>query len=115
MARIRTIKPEFFLNEELANLTPHTRLLFIGMWTLADRKGRLLDRPSRIAATLFPYEIQNLRPSDMLARLEQQGFISRYEVNGTKYIEISKFEAHQWAHHKEAESKLPGSANKGRT
>ncbi len=56
MARIRTIKPQFFLNEELAELPAMVRLLFIGLWTQADREGRLLDRPKRLKAEIFPYD-----------------------------------------------------------
>ena len=56
MSRIRTIKPEFFLDDELAELTPLTRLIFIGLWTLADCEGRLEDRPKRIRAQLHPFD-----------------------------------------------------------
>jgi hypothetical protein len=41
MARIRMIKPGVMENEELAELSPLTRLLFIYLWMLADREGRL--------------------------------------------------------------------------
>ena len=48
MARARNIKPGFFKNEFLAEMPCEVRLLFIGLWTLADREGRLEDRPKRI-------------------------------------------------------------------
>jgi hypothetical protein len=48
MARARNIKPAFFKNEQLVELGMSTRLLFIGLWCLADREGRLEDRPKRI-------------------------------------------------------------------
>ena len=54
MARARNIKPGFFLNEELVELPFSTRLLFIGLWTLADRDGRMEDKPKRIKMSLFP-------------------------------------------------------------
>lgn len=47
MARARNIKPAFFMNDELAEIDPLGRLLFIGLWTIADREGRLEDRPAR--------------------------------------------------------------------
>ena len=50
MARARNIKPGFFANENLAECDPLARLLFAGLWCLADREGRLEDRPKRIAA-----------------------------------------------------------------
>jgi len=45
MARTRSIKPAFFANEHLAELSAGTRLLFIGLWTIADKNGKLEDRP----------------------------------------------------------------------
>ena len=50
MARSRNIKPSIMANEELAELEPLSRLLFIYLWMLADKAGRLEDRPKRIAA-----------------------------------------------------------------
>ena len=43
--RTRLLKPGFFMNEELARLPVRARLLFAGLWCLADREGRLEDRP----------------------------------------------------------------------
>ena len=48
MARSRNIKPSIMANEELAELEPLSRLLFIYLWMLADKAGRLEDRPKRI-------------------------------------------------------------------
>ena len=48
MARSRNIKPGFFKNEDLLDLPYEYRLLFVGLWTLADREGYLEDRPKRI-------------------------------------------------------------------
>ena len=79
MARIRTIKPEFFKNEQLAELPAMSRLLFIGLWTLADRAGRLEDRPKRIKADVFPYD--NMDVEKALNDLQSKGFIIRYKGN----------------------------------
>ena len=56
MARARNIKPGFFDNEILGELPALTRLLFIGLWCLADREGRLQDRPKRIKKELLGYD-----------------------------------------------------------
>ena len=56
MARARNLKPAFFTNDLLAEIEPLGRLLFQGLWCLADREGRLVDRPKRIKAELFPYD-----------------------------------------------------------
>lgn len=106
MARIRTIKPGFFLNEELAELPFQWRLLFIGLWTQADRAGRLEDRPARLKAVLFPYD--DLNVSDGLGCLAHAGFIVRYDRDGAQFIEITKWTKHQQPHVKEADSEIPG-------
>src|SRR5262245_4448792 len=56
MARARLLKPGFFTNEDLVELPPAARLLFAGLWTLADREGRLEDRPKRIKLAVLPYD-----------------------------------------------------------
>lgn len=106
MARIRTIKPEFFLNEQLATLGFGDRLLFVGLWLLADRAGRLEDRPLRIKAALFPYDEIDVDAG--LARLAAaDGLILRYQVDGQRLICIPTWEKHQQPHVKERASTLP--------
>jgi hypothetical protein len=105
MARARNIKPGFFKNEILADLPCETRLLFIGLWTLADREGRLEDRPKRIKAELFAFDDFEVEP--MLDRLRTDGFVLRYEVDGKRYIEITNFVKHQDPHYKEKASEIP--------
>lgn len=105
MARARTIKPGFFSNEHIAELAPLAQLLFIGLWCLADREGRLEDRPKRIKAGLFPYTEVNM--DGMLRALATAKFIERYEVAGTGIIQIVNFSKHQSPHPKETPSSLP--------
>lgn len=108
MARIRSIKPKFFLNEELAALPFECRLLFIGLWTQADREGRLEDRPKRLKVELFPYDEVDV--DKMLSRLASTNghpLITRYEADGAKYIQINKFSEHQYPHIKEPVSTIP--------
>lgn len=105
MARARNLKPGFFKNEDLSDLGPHAQLLFAGLWTLADKKGRLDDRSRRIKAELFPfYEVD---VDGLLTALAESGFILRYEIDSNKYIQINNFEKHQRPHVKEAESTIP--------
>ena len=104
MARARIIKPSFFYDEELCDLPPMVRLLFIGLWCLADREGRLEYKPKEIKAQVFPYDKINVTKS--LSILEP-AFISIYEVNAKKYIAINNFCKHQHPHTKEAKSALP--------
>ena len=105
MSRARNIKPGFFANEDLAEIDPIGRLLFIGLWTLADRDGRLEDRPKRIKGELFPYD--NCDINALLDDLQKYGFILRYEVDGGKYIQIVNFSKHQNPHPKEPSKDFP--------
>lgn len=105
MPRSRNIKPGFFKNEDLIDLPFETRLLFIGLWTMADREGRLEDRPKKIKIELFPCD--NLDIDDMLNQLGQSGFILRYSIDGNKYISIINFQKHQNPHYKEVPSEIP--------
>lgn len=105
MARARTLKPDFFTNENLADCSPHARLLFAGLWTLADRSGRLEDRPKKIHAQIFPYEVVKI--DDLLSELSTGNFIVRYVVDGVAIIKIPAFSKHQYVNNKERLHDLP--------
>lgn len=97
--RARTIKPGFFKNPELASLPPHTRLLFIGLWQLCDREGKLEDRPRLIKGEVFPYE--DIDVDRLLGELHREGFVERYIVNLRQFIKVTGFTKHQNPHPKE--------------
>ena len=105
MARARNIKPGFFANEDLAECEPLARLLFAGLWCLADREGRLEDRPKRIRAELLPYDMCDA--DDLLNQLQARGFILRYTHGEGRFIQVLKFDSHQNPHMKEAKSSIP--------
>lgn len=108
MARARNIKPAFFMNEVLVGLPFEYRLLFIGIWTLADREGRLEDRPIRIKMEVFPAD--NVDVDAGLQALHDAGFILRYQVESTRYIQVITWAKHQNPHHREASSTIPAPA-----
>lgn len=105
MPRARNIKPAFFENELLGEMSCETRLLFIGLWTLADREGRLENRPRRIAKQLFPYDDFEIEP--LMDNLASKGFLLRYNVDAKEYFQIVNFAVHQKPHYKEKESNIP--------
>jgi len=105
MARSRNIKPGFFKNEILAEIEPLGRILFSGLWILADREGRLEDRPKRIKAEILPYD--NCDADNLLNQLAQSDFIIRYKVDGCCYIQIVNFLKHQNPHKNEVASVIP--------
>lgn len=105
MARARNLKPSFFTNDTLAEIDPLGRLLFQGLWCLADREGRLEDRPKRIKAELLPYD--NCDVDSLLSDLNRYGFIERYAVGEQRFIQVVNFSKHQNPHVKEAASSIP--------
>ena len=105
MARSRNIKPGFFENEYLAQCKYEARLLFAGLWCIADREGKLEDRPLRIKAKIFPYDEVNV--GRLLEDLASKEFILRYQVDGSAFISIPSFSKHQNPHCKEQQSRIP--------
>lgn len=106
MARARNIKPGFFRNADLAELPYEARLLFIGLWTIADREGRLEDRPKQIKMEIFPAD--NVDCEELLKALANTGMLVRYESCGKRLIQVTNFSKHQNPHRDERASTLPG-------
>lgn len=106
MARARNIKPALFKNEILGVADPMATLLFEGLWLLADKAGRLEDRPLRIKGELFPYR-DGLDIEGLLRFLAVEGFIVRYSVAAKRYIQVDNFDKHQNPHRNEPESVIP--------
>ena len=105
MARIRTIKPQFFTSEDVTALEPLARLLFVGLFTECDRDGRVEDRPRTLKMRLLPEDDVDL--DALLWSLVDGGLIRRYEANGVHIIQVSGFLKHQKPHPKEPASILP--------
>ncbi|BBB68459.1 hypothetical protein UNDYM_4206 [Undibacterium sp. YM2] len=105
MPRARNIKHSFFKNDLLAEIPPLGRLLFAGLWTMADREGRLEDRHKRIRSEIMSYDDCDI--DGLLNSLAKHGFIERYVVDGIGYIQICKFKSHQHPHRNEPPSALP--------
>lgn len=109
MPRIRSLKPGFFKNEVLGELSPLHRLAFAGLWVCADRDGRLEDRPKRLKAEIFPYE-KDVDLDLILWDLMQQGFVVRYHSSHERYIEVLTWDKHQHPRQDEPESAIPAYA-----
>ncbi len=110
--RARSIKPGICDNEVLGTADPFCTLLFERLWMMADRAGRLEDRPLRIKAQAFPYR-DGLDVDPLLIWLSEHGFIERYIVAGKGYIQVSAFGKHQSPHIKEAPSTIPAPDSPG--
>ncbi len=79
MPRARNIKPGLFSNEILGTADPLLTILFTSLWCLADKAGRLEDRPERIKAQTFPYR-EGINIERSLFELQRMGFIIRYKA-----------------------------------
>ena len=105
MARIRTIKPEFFTSESVVSVSPLARLLFIGLWCEADREGLLKWKPKTLKFRYLPADSVNIEK--LCSELEDNKMIITYTVDGEDYCEIPGFKSHQVINNREKESELP--------
>src|SRR3990167_8236796 len=104
VARIRSVKPDFFLDFELSKLTPLARLFFIGLWCQADKSGRMEDEAHKLKVQIIPWDTEDAEK--LLSELAPK-FITRYKTkSGEKYLQINSWE-HQKPHHTEKESVIP--------
>ena len=99
--RIRSIKPEFWRSEDIADLTVEDRLLFIGLWSYVDDNGVGIDRLADVCADLFALDLERdppetfARVSRGLQNLSEAGRIVRYTVEGKSYLHITNWSKHQ--------------------
>jgi hypothetical protein len=94
VARIRTIKPEFWSDEKLGPLSPLARLVFLGLVSQADDAGRLLDSPRLLNGVLFPYTEDDC--TEALGGLASVGVIARGRTtSGQPIIQIVGWSKHQ--------------------
>lgn len=109
MARIRAIKPGFFLDDELYELELSSgfpvRVAWAGLWCQADKEGRFKWQPRRLKNLILPYDEVDF--SDVLDALKGAGFLMKYEAGGEMYGAVPNWLKHQRPHHKESASTIP--------
>jgi len=104
MARIRTIKPEFWTDEKVVALSPMARLLFIGLWNFVDDDGRGEFSPIRMKMQILPADSADV--SELLGEIRREGLITVYEVEAKEYFSVNGFSKHQKVDHRST-SKCP--------
>ena len=107
--RTRQIHGDFWKSENVADISHSQRLLFIGLWAMADREGMLLNQPRKISAEIFPYDaIKREDVEKWLNTLNQVGLVEfgHDEKNVITFIYIPKFNEYQHIHPNEARSKI---------
>lgn len=108
MARIRSIKPDFWTDEKVVELSAFARLLFIGLWNFADDDGRMTYSPTSIKLKILPADDQNI--SGLLGELRGKSLVTVYAVDGIEYLQINGFSEHQKIDKRTA-SKFPSPPN----
>lgn len=110
MARIRSLKPEFWDDRKLAKSTSRdARMLYMGMWNQADEHGRLNGDVLWLKGRVFPYDedVTTAEVCSLLKELEAAGRIDMYEVDGDPFIFLPKLSKHQRLEPNKVESKIP--------
>lgn len=105
MARMRSLRPDYFLREDMADVSLAAHFLLAGLQVLADRDGRLLDRPRTIKAQVFPFREVDIEAA--MGELVRARAVSRYEVDGRRIIALLTWEDDQSPHPKETSAELP--------
>lgn len=96
MARIRTIKPEFWTSEQIVECSPTARLLFIGLWNFCDDAGNHPASAKTIKMQVFPGDDLPLSSVEsLLQELVNNGLLARYESEGRQYFHVTG-----WHHQK---------------
>jgi hypothetical protein len=105
MARIRTVKPDFFTSEDIVALSPLARLLYIATWLEADREGRMVWRPGTLKLRYLPGDECSV--DDLAGELIDRGLVVLYEADGQQLAYIPTFTRHQIINNRETPSILP--------
>lgn len=107
MARIRSIKPEFWSDEKLSECSLSARLLFIGLISHVDDEGRMEFSPTRIRMQVFPCGKANQKQViEWLEELNERSLIRGYMHESKQYLDIPGFSKHQKIN-RPTPSKLP--------
>lgn len=108
VARIRTIKPSFWGDEKVSQLSRDARLLMIGLMSFADDDGRFLASHQAIAGYVFPNDsdITPKKLSMWLDEIRHQGLVVLYNGGRIRYGALPKFRKHQRISHPQ-DSTLP--------
>ena len=96
MARIRTVKPAFWSDERVADLSRDARLLCVGLISFADDEGRFVASTAAIRGYVYPHDnISLAKIQQWLTELEATGIVLTYTVNSHQYGMFPNYRRHQ--------------------
>lgn len=93
MARIRSLKPEFFSSEQVVGVSIPARYLWEGMWVFGDDDGYIAASPLQLKMKVFPGDMIDVEP--LLAELEGSELIERVETDQGPVFYTPSFRDHQ--------------------
>lgn len=97
MARIRSVKPEFWKSDQIVELSRDARLFFIGLWNFCDDQGVCKNSPRTLRMEIFggDDDITSDTIRRLLAELINMSLVGVYAVDGVEYIHVFTFKTHQ--------------------
>lgn len=93
MARIRTVKPEIWVDEKFVELSPFARLLFIGLWNFVDDYGRVRYSAKRLKLQIFPAD--DVDVAALVEEMQRLNLVTVYAVDQSQYLQVNGFCKHQ--------------------
>lgn len=97
MARKRMIDPGIWQSEDFSKLSTLAKLVFIGLFSLADDEGRGRCNPVYLKSTLFPYE-EGIRSADIdktLSEISSNMSVILYSCDGSNYYSLYNWDTWQ--------------------
>ena len=112
MPRIRYLKPDFFTDEDIAELPDKIKIFYMGLWCYADKAGRIEDRSKKLKVEIMPYakKFDSEKALEELTHPKKttgRPFILRYNIDGERFIQIIAWGKNQKPHKTERESEIP--------
>lgn len=104
MARIRTIKPEFWTDGDMLRLSRDARLFYIGLWNFADDNGVLDHDIIGLKAKIFPND--PVKIEKLIEELQNANKLYLYKIENKSYILVKNLSNHQYIERKR-KSNLP--------
>lgn len=109
MARMRSVKPEFWTDPDMADLSRDARLLYIGLWNLSDEHGRVRGDARYLKGQLFAYDddLPAAAVEALVDELDKLGKVVRYEHDARPYLHLPTLATHQRLEPERVPSRLP--------
>lgn len=108
MARIRTVKPEFWVSEQVGDCSPNARLTFIGMWNFCDDNGVHPAKAKTLRAELFAMDDFSVdEVAGWIDELIRARLVDEFDANGQRYWFVTGWHRHQKIEKKTCRHPMP--------